>query len=129
MSRFKPKPGYHVGFVMEQAMGHVTHHRALAAEAGRDSEVRASWMPVPYQSDDAWQRMPGISGNLSLLLSMRARREVRRRERIEGPFDALFYHTQVTALMSQGLMRRVPTILSLDATPLNADPTSAATPS
>src|SRR5688500_12618493 len=128
MSRGAPKPEYHVGFVMEQAMGHVTHHRALAAEVERDPAVRASWMPVPYQADDAWQRMPRISGDLSLLLTLRARREVRLRERIVGPFDALFYHAQLTARVSQGLMRRVAMALSLDATPLNGGPTPAAKP-
>lgn len=35
--------------------------------------------------------------------------------------DALFLHTQVTSLFSLDLMHRVPTVVSLDATPLNYD--------
>lgn len=112
----------HVGFVMEQAMGHLTHHRALAAEAACDPNVRATWMPVPYRDDDVWQRTPGVRRNMSLLLSLRARRAVMAHTRSAGPFDALFYHTQLTALLSQSLMARIPTVISLDATPLNADP-------
>src|SRR5687768_55981 len=126
MQRRARQPEYHIGLVMEQAMGHVTHHRALMAHASRDRSVRATCMDVPYQADDTWQRMPGVSSNLSLLLSLRARAAIRERQRIEGKFDALLFHTQVTALLSQGLMRQIPCVLSLDATPLNTDPTKPA---
>ena len=37
------------------------------------------------------------------------------------PVDAILFHTQVTALLSVGLMRRVPSVISLDATPINYD--------
>jgi glycosyltransferase involved in cell wall biosynthesis len=129
MNRADSQPAYHIGLVMEQAMGHITHHRALIAEAGRDPAVRATCMPVPYQANDKWQRIPGVSNNLSLLLSLRARSAIRRKQAVTGPFDGLLFHTQVTALLSQGTMRQVPTILSLDATPLNADPLTPATDS
>ena len=129
MRRKQDHPRYHIGLVMEQAMGHVTHHRALMAHAARDPTVRATCMEVPYQADDAWQRTPGINSNLSVLLSLRARRAIRERQAAEGPFDALLFHTQVTALLSQGLMREVPCVLSLDATPLNRDPVPHAVPS
>ena len=39
----------------------------------------------------------------------------------EEPLDALFIHTQVPAVLAQGWMRRIPTIVSLDATPLQYD--------
>lgn len=126
MASGSAKCDYHVGFVMEQAMGHLTHHRALAAEAARDPNVRGTWMPVQYRDDDVWQRTPGVRRNMSLLLSLRARRAVMAHTRSTGPFDALFYHTQLTALLSQSLMARIPTVISLDATPLNADPTPPA---
>jgi glycosyltransferase involved in cell wall biosynthesis len=38
-----------------------------------------------------------------------------------GELDALFFHTQVTSLFSVGLMRRLPAVVSLDATPLQFD--------
>jgi glycosyltransferase involved in cell wall biosynthesis len=37
------------------------------------------------------------------------------------PHDALVFHTQVTSLFSVGLMRRIPSLISLDATPINYD--------
>ncbi len=39
----------------------------------------------------------------------------------EAELDALFYHTQVTATLSLDHMRRIPSIVSLDATPLQYD--------
>ena len=35
--------------------------------------------------------------------------------------EAAFIHTQVAALLATGLMRSVPTVVSLDATPVNFD--------
>jgi glycosyltransferase involved in cell wall biosynthesis len=35
--------------------------------------------------------------------------------------DAVFFHTQVTSLFSAGIMRQVPSLISLDATPINYD--------
>jgi glycosyltransferase involved in cell wall biosynthesis len=37
------------------------------------------------------------------------------------PVDALFFHTQVTALFSRAIMREIPSVVSLDATPINYD--------
>ena len=56
---------------------------------------------------------------------MRARRRLAA-ELAAGPHGALFFHTQVTALFSAGLMRRIPSVVSLDATPVNYDSIGAA---
>ena len=39
----------------------------------------------------------------------------------EDPLDALFVHTQVPAVLLGRWMRRIPTVVSLDATPLQYD--------
>jgi glycosyltransferase involved in cell wall biosynthesis len=38
-----------------------------------------------------------------------------------GELDAVLFHTQVTSLFSVGLMGEVPSVISLDATPINYD--------
>src|SRR5258708_34790474 len=43
------------------------------------------------------------------------------RVRAEAPVDAVLFHTQTTSLFSVGMMRRVPSVISLDATPINYD--------
>ena len=104
----------HIGFVMEGALGHVTHGEALREWVGRDAAVDAHWVSVPHKAQDLWQRLPGLS--FSTRLSLRARnvmRAVLRRQQL----DCLFLHTQALSLFSLDLMARIPTVVSLDATP------------
>jgi len=116
---------YRLGFVMEQTLGHVTHDRNLRQWLAADGSIIPHWMPVEFQADDLFQRLPLVRGNWSLRASLRARRLVAaalRRERLDG----LLFHTQVTSLFSVGHMRARPAIVSLDATPLNLDTVGAA---
>lgn len=111
---------YTFGFVMEQTLGHVTHHKNLARWVAEDPEVCPIWMPVEAARNDLWERLPVVRGNWSLKASLRARdalRETVRRQHL----DALFLHTQTVALYAIPFMQRVPTIVSLDATPINYD--------
>jgi glycosyltransferase involved in cell wall biosynthesis len=113
-------PACRIGFIMEQTLGHATYHRDLERWAGCDPSILPTWFPIPSWRADRWARTPVVRTNLSLALSLRARDEIR-----TGPagsrFDALFFHTQATALCSLGLSRRLPVVISLDATPKNID--------
>src|SRR5262249_42128654 len=51
---------------------------------------------------------------------VRARRGIGRIHSREA-LDALFIHTQVPAVLSQRWMKRIPTVVSLDATPIQYD--------
>ena len=70
----------------------------------------------------ALEQLPGLRSNWSLRSSFRARRllTMHRRE-----WDALLFHTLTAALLSRGVMRRVPTVISLDGTPANLDEVAA----
>jgi glycosyltransferase involved in cell wall biosynthesis len=109
-----------LGFVMEQTLGHVTHHQNLARWVAEDADVCPTWLPIEYQKQDRWERLPGVRGNWSLKASLRARDALRDALR-QRPLDALFLHTQTVALFAVPFMQRVPSIVSLDATPLNYD--------
>lgn len=111
---------HRIGFVMEQTLGHVTHDRNLRRWAGEDCGVVPQWMPVEFEAQDRWQSAPIVRGNWSLRASLRARAMVAGSSERER-FDGLFFHTQVTALFSTRFMRRIPTVVSMDATPLNLD--------
>jgi glycosyltransferase involved in cell wall biosynthesis len=116
---------YNLGFVMEQTLGHVTHDRNLRQWAACDDSLAPEWMPVPFDAEDRWQRTPIIGGNWTLRASLRARGQVAaalKRRNLEG----LFFHTQVTALFAGSFMRLIPTVVSLDATPVNVDSVGAA---
>ncbi len=123
-ARSRPQTA-NVGFVMEQTLGHVTHHRNLEQWTAEQDCIRPLWMPVAFDARDVWQRAPLARNNWTVRASLRAKALVNATAQRE-PLDALFFHTQVTALFAARWMRRIPTILSLDATPLNVDTMAAA---
>ncbi|MGH7213202.1 MAG: glycosyltransferase, partial [Tepidisphaeraceae bacterium] len=110
---------YRLGFLMEQALGHISYARNLRRWLRRDESIDATVMPVRPFVRDFYQRLYRVS-NWSVVASLRAREQVRRHGG-PGAFDALLYHTQITTLFSLRIMRRVPTVVSLDATPFNMD--------
>ena len=63
--------------------------------------------------------MPGF-GNWTVRAGIRTRRAIRRLRK-GGPLDAMFIHTQVPAILSPDHVKRVPTVVSLDATPIQYD--------
>ena len=87
----------HLAFVLEQTLGHITHSANLRAALSDDPAARISWLPIEYQSQDRLRRLPLISRNWTVASSLMARRELIRLAR-QGPIDAYFFHTQVTAL-------------------------------
>jgi glycosyltransferase involved in cell wall biosynthesis len=103
-----------LGLVIEQKLGHITHTQNLARWLSVDSSIQPTWLNVPDHGDDFWQRVPTIalkdSGRAWNLVNTALQ---------EQSFDCLYYHTQATALLSLSIMQRIPTIISLDATPIN----------
>ncbi|NET87021.1 MAG: glycosyltransferase family 4 protein [Kamptonema sp. SIO1D9] len=114
---------YRFGFVLEQTLGHVTHAQNLIQSLAEDNSVQPSWMLVPLEVNDIWKRIR--VPNISLLLSLRARGMVKTALRQEN-LDCLFYHTQLTSLFSLEHIQRIPTVISLDATPDNFETIAAA---
>ena len=111
---------YRIGFVMEQTLGHVTHTQNFRHFVELDPDVVPTWIPVSFYKPDHWSRAPLIRHNWTLRASLRARSQVQEALR-STHLDGLFFHTQVTALFAQRLMDRIPTVVSMDATPLNFD--------
>ena len=111
---------YQLGFVLEQALGHVTHTKNLQANIPRDPEVQAHWALVPFEVQGLAARVPIYKSNWTVRAGLRARRAVARLARTTR-LDALFFHTQVPAILATDWLRRLPGIVSLDATPLQYD--------
>lgn len=112
------------GFVMEQTLGHVTHYRNMRATIDADPSVNATWYPLAFPPRGTLETLPVLRDNWSMRASMRARRALAHDG--AGRFDALFFHTQVTTLLCVELMRRIPSVISLDATPINYDAVGSA---
>ncbi|HEY4025105.1 MAG TPA: glycosyltransferase [Candidatus Dormibacteraeota bacterium] len=106
-------------FVLEQTLGHVAHTGNLERALEETDWVDGVVIKLAYEPRGALSGLPGLR-NWSLRASLMARSALRSRLR-EGPLHAAFIHTQVAALLSVGVMRAVPTVVSLDATPVNFD--------
>lgn len=109
-----------VAFVMEQALGHITHARNLERKIGQDPGVQATWIPVEFRPSRIGRRIPVYKSNWTVRAGVLARLRLTRLLR-HRPADALFFHTQVPAVLSGSLMRRLPSIVSVDATPEQFD--------
>jgi glycosyltransferase involved in cell wall biosynthesis len=120
-------PPVHVAFLMEQCMGHVTHALNLRSFLTTQHEVEPTWLPIGYEMapGSLETRIPYWNTHDTVRGSWRVRRALQAARR-RGRVDAAFIHTQSIAMLSADLMRRVPTVLSLDATPINLDSMAAA---
>ena len=108
-----------LGFALEYSLGHITHSDNLKRVLARVPEITPSYVDIPYDGIDApWAKLPGIRSNWSLRASIAAYLGMRPRV---AQLDGALFHTQVTSLFSTGIMRRVPSVVSLDATPLQYD--------
>ena len=108
---------YHIGFIIEQVLGHVTHGQNLKKNLTRDPSVAAYWgLPRP----DTPHPIAKQINNWTVKAGLQSRESLRQMER-ETKLDALFFHSQVTAVLAQDWMRRIPSVVSLDATPSQYD--------
>jgi glycosyltransferase involved in cell wall biosynthesis len=102
-------------FVLEQTLGHVAHGRNLVRAVSADAGIDPLIIPVEYSDPSGMQRLPGLR-TWSWRASEIARDALRKRL-AHAALDAIFMHTQVVSLLATDIMRSVPTVVSLDATP------------
>jgi glycosyltransferase involved in cell wall biosynthesis len=111
---------YDFGFILEQSLGHVTHAKNLVTNIAHDSEVQAHWGLIDFETSGVSRKIPVYKSNWTVRAGLRAYREIARMNR-QSKLDALFFHTQVPAILAQRWVREIPSIVSLDATPLQFD--------
>ncbi len=108
-----------LGFALEYSLGHTTHAQNLKRVLAARPEISPTYIDLPYDGlSGAWTRLPGVRSNWSLRASLGAYLALRGRAQ---SLDAALFHTQVTSLLSPGLMRQMPSVISLDATPVQYD--------
>jgi glycosyltransferase involved in cell wall biosynthesis len=106
-------------FVLEQALGHVVHAMNIERVLGEQTDICPTVIPIAPDTSTRVRGLPLVR-NWSLQSSLAARQALHRHITAHSP-DAVFVHTQVASLLSVDVMRSVPTIVSLDATPMNFD--------
>ena len=111
------QPSYRIGFAIEHTLGHVTFANTLRRLVDADPSIHASWHLVQPETM-AWPAtVRPFSRNGTLQASITARRLVG----LAPQLDVLMMHTQTLMLLFARLLRRVPGVLSTDATPKNID--------
>ena len=113
-----------IAFVLEQSLGHITHAQNLrqavaSAQEDKPGFIEPTYIEMAYADHSAaWSRLPLVRTNWSVRASLGARIALRNHGTLP---DAAFFHSQITSLFSTGFMRHVPSVVSLDATPIQYD--------
>ncbi len=108
-----------VGVLLEQTLGHVSHGRNLCRTFAEVDHAEVVWRELPFDPRRRLDRLPPMS-NWTVRSSLAARRELRALEQ-RHRLDALIVHTHVPATMLGQSMSRIPTVVSIDATPRQID--------
>jgi glycosyltransferase involved in cell wall biosynthesis len=107
---------HEIAFVIEQTLGHVTHAQNVRAAVEQDGDVSAHWILPTWEAP----MPPLLGGNWTVRTGWQARRGLSRLAR-QVTLDAIFFHTQVPAVLNASWVARYPSVVSLDATPLQYD--------
>jgi glycosyltransferase involved in cell wall biosynthesis len=115
------KKKYHFLFGVEMTGGNAAWFQNLKDAIGEREDVDSTWLPIELEPRELIAHIPPISLNWTLKGGLVTRRRVRLLERSGLAFDAAYFHHQVIATFlcgfARGFARRVPTVISLDATP------------
>ena len=108
-------------FVLEQTLGHVTHSKNLQTLIPDVDDMAPVFLPIDPGGRGIWS-LPGLT-NWTVRAGLRARGALRRTSstQLGRQARAMFVHSQVPAVLLGGWMRRIPTVLSIDATPKQYD--------
>lgn len=121
MQKFmQQKKSYSFGFLLEQTLGHRTHSQNLQSNVPKDRSVQPLWGAIEWDLTGLAARLPVYNSNWTVRAGLRARRVAAQMQKHHA-VDALFIHTQVAAVFMTDWMQRIPTIVSLDATPQQYD--------
>ena len=104
-----------IGFVLEQSLGHAADAANLQRLIGAHHDIDAVFHTIADQPT----RIPGLR-NWTVQAGLQARRRIHEMGGV-AKLDALFIHTQVAAMLLPDVLGRIPTVVSLDATPRQYD--------
>jgi glycosyltransferase involved in cell wall biosynthesis len=107
---------YRSGFIIEQALGHITYGQNLQKNVVQDPTIDATWALPSWETSG----IVGLVPNWTFRASWQARQAIAAMQR-QAPLDVLFFHTQITAVLAQDWLRRIPSVISLDATAIQYD--------
>ncbi|MBE4753393.1 glycosyltransferase family 4 protein [Corallococcus sp. ZKHCc1 1396] len=105
-----------IAFAIETTLGNSVFLENLQRAMARRDDITPVWLPIDEHADDVWEQLPLSRSRLSVRGGLRTRFALRRALARE-PLHALVVHTQRMAHLAHDFMRRVPSVISTDATP------------
>jgi glycosyltransferase involved in cell wall biosynthesis len=108
----------HAAFVLEQHVGHAVQAIHLRRELAK-ADLDLTYVPVTFFKPGGFVERLGFLP-AALRASVRARFEVKDGLLGREP-DVLFWNTQKPAVLYQSLVERIPSVISLDVTPVQYD--------
>lgn len=111
---------YRIGFVIEQALGHKTYGQNLQAMIEQDKSIETRWVLPEWQTVGLGSKLPIYRSNWTVQAGWQARQGLAQLKQ-EFNFDGLFFHTQVPAVLASDWVAKYPSVVSLDATPIQYD--------
>jgi glycosyltransferase involved in cell wall biosynthesis len=109
-----------IAFAIENHLGHRAVAANLRAALHGKPGIEPIWIPIDATGNGCIDHVPRLRDKHALVLGLSARRGLRRAQR-DGTIDVALMHTQRMAHLLVGWMRRTPTFLSIDGTPLLLD--------
>ncbi len=106
--------------IIEWGLGHRTHGLNLMAAADRLPSIDASWHRLELDQTRLSGPFAGLRSNWTVQSGIDARRRIRQAQRA-GDADAILVHTFVPAVLAAAECDRIPTVVSIDATPRQID--------
>ena len=66
----------HLGFIIEQALGHITHTKNLQANVPKDASIVPHWALVAWETHGLAAKIPVFKSNWTVRAGWRARHAV-----------------------------------------------------
>ncbi len=105
-------------FVMEQTLGNAVHASNLRKAFEGEKSVNIKWLDINYPPETRLDKIPPFRSNWTFGSGLKARRAL---SSLHSRPDLYFFHTAIPSIFSVGKTKGVPTVMSLDATPINYD--------
>jgi glycosyltransferase involved in cell wall biosynthesis len=105
---------------MEQVLGHIAYSQNLQRLLPSNTLINPFWLPIHSQMSSWEARIPVYNRNWSVRAGVKVRQSLQQLT-AKTSIDGMFVHTQVLGVLIPDWVRRYPTVISLDATPLQYD--------
>ncbi|MBC8137692.1 MAG: glycosyltransferase family 4 protein [Fibrella sp.] len=106
----------HIAFVMEIGLGHTTFYKNLRSVVENHTDIQATWIEIRFDNPGLIFRLPKLRNDIVLRAGVQTYQKLRDATR-KQQFDAIYFHTQLPAVLSHSFMRRIPSVVSIDSTP------------